>query len=411
MVSACTSTLYPALSTRADESRSGRRIRLLVTTFVTASALMTLAACQQETSTPYASAAGSSASSSSSAFSSSPSVRSKELEQAVSAINKSATSKGYKLHTLTVDEVVSWVKGAQNFEFFRADREAFMSKIIQGFAASIKFELREPSKGGKGQPEILIEPFNLTIIKGKNFVSYESYQKGLLAPDFDLAEEPFRGPVVPTNTTLGLPVAARVTPISVAGKSLPKSAHRAALKVEVRLTPDSLDRAAEYFGTGFDRTATRSRLVALLGKAPSIWVNAAAILPNWVGKQVNTFPARGDSDVCFGAAREFYAQKQDARHNVSTEASNMLLANHYCLLGRDVVPTFGDYLNKPNLHAARYVLRDPASGRDVVFSVQSGGEAPYRFSWLDEDFSSDPFAGKPDPTVLKTQVDVWRRCR
>lgn len=57
------------------------------------------------------------------------------------------------------------------------------------------------------------------------------------------------------------------------------------------------------------------------------------------------------------------------------------------------------------------MLRDPASGRDVSFSVQSGGNAPYRFAWLDEDFSTQPFAGKPDPSVLKTQVDVWRRCK
>ncbi len=93
------------------------------------------------------------------------------------------------------------------------------------------------------------------------------------------------------------------------------------------------------------------------------------------------------------------------------DAAAQLLMNHYCLLGTDVAPAFGDYLSVPNQHAGRYVLRDPATGRDVSFSVQSGGTVPYRFAWLDEDFSGTPFARQADPSVPRTRVDVWRRCR
>ena len=75
-----------------------------------------------------------------------------------------------------------------------------------------------------------------------------------------------------------------------------------------------------------------------------------------------------------------------------------------------MAPTFGDYLNVPNMHAGRYILRDPASGRDISFSVQSGGNAPYRFYWVDEDFSVQPFGHAPDPDVFRTRIDVWRRC-
>ena len=103
--------------------------------------------------------------------------------------------------------------------------------------------------------------------------------------------------------------------------------------------------------------------------------------------------------------------QQDPRHNRSTEASNLLLHDHYCLLGDDVSPTFADYLSVPNQHAGRYILKDPTSGRDIGFSVQSGGNAPYRFYWVDEDFSATPFGHTPDAQVFRTRVDVWRRCK
>jgi hypothetical protein len=62
------------------------------------------------------------------------------------------------------------------------------------------------------------------------------------------------------------------------------------------------------------------------------------------------------------------------------------------------------------MHAGRYILRDPASGRDIAFSVQSGVNAPCRFYWVDEDLSGQPFGHAPDPHVFSTRIDVWRRC-
>ena len=135
-----------------------------------------------------------------------------------------------------------------------------------------------------------------------------------------------------------------------------------------------------------------------------------AILPNWVGERTNTSRLRRTPTSATGAAREFFYPQQDARHNKITEASNLLLHDHYCLLPDDVRPTFGDYLNVPNIHAGRYILKDPTSGRDISFSVQSGGNAPYRFYWVDEDFSVQPFGHSPDPDVFRPRIDVWRRC-
>jgi hypothetical protein len=89
----------------------------------------------------------------------------------------------------------------------------------------------------------------------------------------------------------------------------------------------------------------------------------------------------------------------------------LLLHDHYCLVDDDVAPRFGDYLYNPTAHSARYVLMDPATGRDVVFSIQSGGFSAYRFWWADEDMSGKPFAHEPRIDYRQKLVDVWRRCR
>ncbi|GAA3345676.1 hypothetical protein GCM10020358_53640 [Amorphoplanes nipponensis] len=370
-----------------------------------------------------------------------------QLQAAVDAVNDVAAAKGYALHSLTVAEVLEWFDDAKNFELLRSERGPAESQLRQGLlpqaggagqlavpaasspasasptagaegqpviigSGSYGFELIGPQDSASGSAEIVITPFNLPIVDDDGYVRYERYLKSLLTPDLDLGREAFRGTPAPaTDATLDPAVRVRVTPTVLKGKAKAEPAQRAALKVEIRLTADTLDGAARYFGTGFGAQAMRTRLAERLGGSGEAWVNLAEVLPNWVGDRVNTFPSGADTDVCYGAAREFYAPQQDERHNASTEASSLLLGGHYCLLGNDVAPTFGDYLSVPNQHAGRYVLRDPASGRDVSFSVQSGGNAPYRFAWLDEDFSASPFAGEPDPTVLTTRVDVWRRCR
>jgi hypothetical protein len=66
--------------------------------------------------------------------------------------------------------------------------------------------------------------------------------------------------------------------------------------------------------------------------------------------------------------------------------------------------------NNPGAHSARYILRDPATGRDVIFSVQSGGSSSYRFYWADEDMSGKPFDHQPMSNYRQALVDTWRRC-
>lgn len=414
------------------DSRPGR----LLTLVLAVGPLTVLTACTNSPPAPRAS---------SSAASPADGPRSDQLLSAVNAVNKEVAAKRYALHALTVEEVLAWFDEAKNFELLRGEREPIRAQLQQGRLPAAGgagqlavpsalpaseppaagddeepsvseppygFEVIGPEDSGDGSPRIVIQPFNLPIVDSEGFMTYERYQRSLLAPDLDLASESFSGPPTSsTNVMLDPAVQVRVTPIELKGRAKVEPAERAAVKVEVRLTADTLRRAAEYFGAGFGEETMRTRMLDLLGSSPEAWVNLADMLPNWVGDRVNTFPLGEDTDVCYGAAREFYAPEQDDRHNTSTEASTLLLKGHYCLLGRDVAPAFGDYLSVPGQHAGRYVVRDPATGRDVSFSVQSGGNAPYRFHWLDEDFSRSPFGGKADPAVLDTRVDVWRRCR
>jgi hypothetical protein len=132
----------------------------------------------------------------------------------------------------------------------------------------------------------------------------------------------------------------------------------------------------------------------------------------WIRERANTFPQVEDNDVCHGPARLFYSDiLYNGGYDRSTEAVAVLLTDHYCLVADDAAPRFGDYLYNPGAHSARYILKDPATGRDVIFSVQSGGLSAYRFYWADEDMSGQPFAHQPLPDYRAALVDTWRRCR
>ena len=329
--------------------------------------------------------------------------------EAVAAVNQAVVGQGLALDRLAVTDVMAWLEQAKDFDLIKAEREAAWPLVAAGaMPRGWGFDVQNVVG-----PEIMVYPFALPIMNAAGFIPYFSYYQGLLGPNLDLATEPYAGPPpsLTASPTLSPSVQVRVTPIDVQGTSLSTPTERSALDVEIRLSPDTLDAAADYFSLGFGRDPIRERLAGLLGAAPERWVDLKQILPDWVGERANTFPSGNDTEVCYGAAREFFYPQQDPRHNRSTEASNLLLHDHYCLLGDDVSPTFGDYLSVPNQHAGRYILKDPTSGRDIGFSVQSGGNAPYRFYWVDEDFSATPFGHTPDAQVFRTRVDVWRRCK
>ena len=136
------------------------------------------------------------------------------------------------------------------------------------------------------------------------------------------------------------------------------------------------------------------------------------VLGPWVSEKAGTFPGPDDNEVCHGPARQFFeSAMRNGPWDRSTDATMKVLKDGYCLVPDGVEPRFGDYLYLVNMHSARFVLKDPDSGRWIAFSVQSGGNAPYRFWWVDEDFSGAPFDRVPNPEGVRARVDVWRRCK
>ncbi len=184
-----------------------------------------------------------------------------------------------------------------------------------------------------------------------------------------------------------------------------------ALEVEVMLDEQTVQSLVGYFGVGFNAQEMKQRLVAKLKTKGSGWVPLQSLFPNWLSAKVDTFPNAGDNEVCHGPARQFFSPTlQNGSMDRSTEAVGCLLEKKYCRLANGQEPRFGDYIYAPTKHSGRYILKDPKSGRGVVFAVNSGGTVPYRFWWLDEEFSGRPFAHEPS-TELSKVIDIYRRCK
>jgi len=263
---------------------------------------------------------------------------------------------------------------------------------------------------------IMFNPSNLPVIEGLETLSYLEWLEKMLVEssgNLNLAQEPFNGPVpFDAPPILDPNIQIRVTQIEVTGDCLiPGYEERDALKVEVLATAQNSGNIVSYFATGFDKQAMADKLSGILGTLSEKWVDIKDLFPNWLSQKISTFPVEGDNEVCHGAAREFYYKVQNSELNASTEATTLLLANYYCEVSDPQTLTFGDYLYIPGMHSGRYMLKDPGSGRHIGFSVQSGGNAPYRFWWIDEDFSGNPFAHAPKQNLFSTTIDIWRRCK
>ena len=189
--------------------------------------------------------------------------------------------------------------------------------------------------------------------------------------------------------------------------------HLDTLRVELQVTPSNRVDVVDHLGVGFDPAGIEARLDAILASQPEgAWVEVQDLLGSWLAEKAGTFPVEGDNEVCHGPARQFFQPElRNGGWDRSTEAVMKVLKDGYCLVPDDVEPRFGDYLYVVGMHSGRFILKDPASGRWIGYSVQSGGNAPYRFWWVDEDFSGAPFDRVADPDAVRERVDVWRRCR
>jgi hypothetical protein len=349
------------------------------------------------------------------------------LSDALAQINLFTTERGLPVRQLSVDDVRTWFDESKYFAWTKAERKVLqehmgLGDLMVGWTLSLEQMVFVPDRPWRVTlcgPPTAIAGGTLTscgtVAEGEALSLWVSQARGVCPdPTHNLCDEPFLGPFASAQSVDMSPsVEVRVEPIQVAGEPhVPELAERDALAVSVKLAADSIPALVDFFAVGYDRAALEARMRSLLGADPARWVPVQTFMFGWIRERANSFPQADDNDVCHGPARLFYSDiLYNSEYDRSTEAVAVLLTDHYCPVAENALPRFGDYLYIPGAHSARYILKDPASGRDVVFSVQSGGISAYRFYWADEDMSGRPFDHQPMPEYRQALVDTWRRCK
>ncbi len=346
-----------------------------------------------------------------------PSTKNDAIQKAIKEVNESRQQSGLAVAELTREHFDKWFKEFLIFVPLIKDRKAMKAAFDRGeLPTGCSFSL-EDNTADNIPSTINLNPYNLAIVEGTNTKSYLEWMEDLLRlsnGNLNLSTEPFQGAFPANNMpNWSADIQVRITPISVSGNCLSVGAEeRDALKVEVFLETATQQKIADWFAVGFDKQALQDSMTAWLStQTGGYWIDVKNFFPNWLKNKINTFPVNGDNEVCHGAAREFYYAEQEASLNASTEATTLLLSNYYCMVSDTNNLAFGDYLYVPGQHSGRYLLQDPQSGRHISFSVQSGGIGAYRFWWVDEDFSGNPFGNTAANNLFSTRIDVWRRCQ
>jgi len=347
------------------------------------------------------------------------------LAEQVDRVNEDVRANGVAVRALSPEDFVTWYQGGRRVRFARADRQRWDAYLAEGrippdaviqvvdFADTDgipdRIEVRFPMGDGWS--------FGATVVEGDRLFSVDDEVAVACAAEADgysPCVEAFRSPLPPVESD-GWPatVPVRIEEGQATGVALAPPGQPDVLRVEVQVTPENRADLARHLAVGVGPAAIESALDRVLATdQSSVWVPLQELLGGWLAVKANTFPVQGDNEVCFGPARQFFQPElRNGGYDRSTEAVMKVLTDGYCPVPDGAEPHFGDFLNLANQHAGRFILKDPATGRWVGFSVQSGGMAPYRFWWVDEDFSGAPFARTPDPDGVRERVDVWRRCR
>jgi len=339
-----------------------------------------------------------------------------EIDKAIEDVNKSISSNNIDVSNLTKDHFLAWFNDFVRFVPLKDKREAMINAVEAGkLPEGCSFGAQDNSEDGLPST-INFNPYNLPMVEGDKMSTYLKWLEEMLlesSGDLLLSQEPFQGEIPFSNPpNLDPNIEIQISEIEVPGECLvPGYEERDALRIEILANLQNVESIVSYFGTGFNKQTMSENLIEMIGSQTEKWVDLQDLFPNWLGDKISTFPIEGDNEVCHGAAREFYYSEQESSLNASTEATSLMLDGYYCEVSDEQSLSFGDYLYIPGMHSGRYVLKDPNSGRHISFSVQSGGNAPYRFWWIDEDFSGDPFANTAKQDLFITTIDIWRRCK
>ncbi|MFN8519891.1 MAG: hypothetical protein U0667_10990 [Chloroflexota bacterium] len=348
-----------------------------------------------------------------------------DLGAMVDRANASVAAQGMDVRPLTAHEFLGWYADQREVTFEKVDRSRWDAYLADGrLPPEVTLETVDfaPTDGVPDRIEVRYPmaeagwTFGATVMQGDRLYLVEDYVKDACLPDasgYTPCTERFES-ALPSRDDTPWPssIPLRVTEARASGQPMAKPGHFDILTVEVQVTPSNRADIAHAL-VGFDPVSVEAGVDDLLTEHPEgAWVELQELLGGWLADKVGTFPLDGDNDVCFGPARQLYqAELRNGGYDRSTEPIAKVLKDDYTLLPDDAEPRFGDVLNLVGKHAGRFIARDPASGRWIGFSVQSGGNAPYRFWWVDEDFSGAPFDRVADSDGVRERVDVWRRSR
>lgn len=249
--------------------------------------------------------------------------------------------------------------------------------------------------------DVILMPINMPLIrKGKRLLLSQQRESECLVEgsDIDYCFEPYGQEYsFPKDEDYFFPlnVPVKINQIDAAGDCLAVgSCIPRTLEIEIYLSRENIDEVRWYFGRGLNLDQLHSRLYRLIGDKfwtdRGVWVKLQKIFPNWIAEKANTFPLQEDgADVCYNIAAHFYQDEISQPISFSKENLVQMIERYYKEIGPQDNLKFGDILYSGG-HAARFIMKDPWSSKEIVFSLQSGGTTPYRFWWAEEDFN-DPF--------------------
>lgn len=333
-----------------------------------------------------------------------------DLDAVLKNLNSQIRTEKLAVKELTATEFKKWLSEVLNLTASPRERRTVLNELVVGKIPA-GWSLHVSKSDGTAADRVVLSRMSspraeLTVVYGNRILSFAETLKGNCGTG--LCAEPFKGEF-PRGSGGDFP---KSIPVAITEVQASGELARDALWIQIRLSRKNLHDIAQYFAVGRSSQELHAFLEKRLGAHFQIWIDLQDLFAGWIAPKVNTFPSKADHGGPFALAREFYFEKQtplSQEKAASADTFAAFLGKHYCLLPDLIEPRFGDIVYAPGVHAARFIMKDPVSGRGIGLSVHAGG--PYRFWWIDEDFSKRPFAKSPERDLRLTRLDFWRRCK
>lgn len=339
-------------------------------------------------------------------------IKGTHIDDALKKLNTQIRAEKLALKELSAGDLKRWFADILPLTVVRRERDAIEQNLLVDRLPG-HWSLKVVKSDGSAPDRIVLSggETELNVQLGNQLALYSESLKGRCTEA--VCDEPFKGDALktsPMDFPKSVPLA--IAEVQAGGEALGRLAARDALWIQLRLNRKNISDLAAYFAVGRAQADLLRYFDRRLGARSEVWIDLQDIFQNWLSHKIGSLPTRADHLESFAVTREFYFDKQsslDVAGADSVELFEAFLSRHYCQVADGVEPRFGDVIYIPGVHAGRFILKDPVSGRGVGLSLHAKGS--YRFWWIDEDFSLKPFARTPERDLRQSRVDFWRRCK